>query len=298
MKLNILKLGFGLVICLNCIISYAQLVPMGAIYYQNKYLNNPAMAGINEGLNVQSGIRLQWSSLPGYPKAQFLSGDYQLNDKVGIGLILLNDEAGLIKSTKALASFAYHLPMDNRNAKLSFGLSLGYSDRYVDYSKYDGDISDTSVPNFNERGNYVDGSVGMAYNTHKLELQIAIPNLRNFTRKEINNGNVVDAEQFFASAGYKFPLLKNSADFLIEPKVCYRAVSGFNNIVDIGSVILFANQKVNILGFYHTSESFTAGLGAEALRNLHIQGLYTSGTSALRSQTNGTFEVNLKLKLF
>ena len=76
--------------------SYAQLNPLGQAYFQNQYLANPAMAGLGEGLRVNAGYRQQWTSMPGSPSTQFLTGDYGFKNRVGLGANIYHEKAGLL----------------------------------------------------------------------------------------------------------------------------------------------------------------------------------------------------------
>jgi type IX secretion system PorP/SprF family membrane protein len=275
----------------------AQLAPLGATYFQNQYLNNPAYAGLEDGLRLDLGFRQQWSSIPGAPKMQVVTADYSLTEKAGIGINFYNDEAGLFKRTRLMGSYAYHLPLNANGSKLNFGVSLGYLDELVDYSRLDGDANDLTVNNFNQRQQYIDGDFGVAYTSSTLNIQATAPNLRNTFGADKNAQQEVDEARYFFAASYKL-LLPKSWDAAIEPKICYRAIKGYKDILDVGANLTLANNKVSITGFYHSSESATVGLGAKMTKNLEIMGLYTSNTAELNGQANGNFEVNLKISLF
>jgi hypothetical protein len=53
--------------------SKAQLSPFGAMYYQNQYLANPAIAGAQEGLRADLGFNSQQTNIPGSPKTQIIT---------------------------------------------------------------------------------------------------------------------------------------------------------------------------------------------------------------------------------
>src|ERR1700712_4005698 len=90
----------------------AQLNPMQSIYYQNRYLFNPAMAGLEEGLNLNLSHQQQWNPFPGAPKSESLTADYHSTDKVGFGLNLSDNTAGLFGETRLMGTYAYHLPIN------------------------------------------------------------------------------------------------------------------------------------------------------------------------------------------
>lgn len=280
-----------------CGTASAQLAPLGAMYYHNQYLNNPAFAGIGQGLEVDLGYRQQWSTVPGSPKVQVLTGSYAMTPKAGIGLNLYNDQTGLFKRTRLMGSYAYHLPLNSKGDRLSFGISLGFMDELVDQGLMDGDPSDPTARAFNERQQYVDGDFGVAYTSGKFSLQAAMPNLRNSLGLSKDGDRVVNEARFFAAASYKIRL-SEAEGVGLEPKVAFREVRGFDNIVDVGANFTFVDDKIGLMAMYHSTKSTSFGLSAKLSKAFSLLGLYTSNTAALAGQTNGSFEVNLKINLF
>lgn len=275
----------------------AQLAPLGAMYYHNQYLNNPAFAGIGKGLEIDLGYRQQWSTMPGSPKVQVLTGSYALTPKTGLGLNVYNDQTGLFKRTRVMGSYAYHLPLNGDNDRLSFGVSLGFMDEMVDQGLTDGDPNDPSIRNFNDRKQYVDGDFGVAYTSGRLRVQAAMPNLRNGLGFSKEGEQVVNEARYFAAASYKITL-SQSEGVGLEPKVAFRGVKGTDNIFDIGANFTFIDEKIGLMAIYHSTESTSFGFSAKLSRNFDLMGIYSSNTAALAGQTNGSFELNLKVNLF
>lgn len=299
---NLLRKAGGAAVILSSVLATtevkAQLAPLGAMYFQNQYLANPAMAGLQKGLHMDLAYRQQWSSMPGSPTTQSVTLDYGSNKKAGLGINILNDEAGLLQRTRVMGTYAYHLPLSNEDQKLSFGVSFGVMNERVKQEEIDGDMNDGSVGKFNQRESYLDGDFGAAYTSGRLSVQAAIPNLKSvFGSDEAEQSNLADKSSYFASASYRLSFPKAVDGMDIEPKVCYRAVDGHDDIVDIGTNVTFARNIVNVQALYHSSESMTVGLGVKYKQFAQINGMYTSGTSALRGYTNGNFELNLKLNL-
>jgi type IX secretion system PorP/SprF family membrane protein len=215
----------------------AQLNPMGALYFQNQYLANPALAGMKEGLSLNAGYRKQWSSIPGSPAEQTITADYAITGKAGVGLNVYNDKAGLYKRTRSVASYAYHLSLNDAGAfgddqrQLSFGLSVGFMNERVSAEDVNGDPNDAEVSLYNQRSTYIDGDFGMAYTSNKLSVQAALPNLKSLLKKD-RNSNSVDRSLFYSAVSYKLDL---NSGIGLEPKLAYRGVKGFNNIIDAGA---------------------------------------------------------------
>lgn len=272
----------------------AQLNPMGALYFQNQYLSNPAMAGSAKGLNLYTGFRQQWSRIPGAPVMQTFTGDYELNAKVGLGLNVYNDQAGLLKRSRTVLSYAYHLPLNNDDRKLSFGLSLGFMNERISNEDIIGDIGDLNVSRYSQRDTYLDGDFGLAYTSNKLSIQAVLPNMKSNFKRDLST-NPVDRSTFFSAISYQVQLGADGG-LGIEPKVAYRGLKGFHNIMDAGANLSFANNQVNFFGMYHSSKSATFGLGLN-YRAMGFNAIYTTATTALSSYTIGSFEIGLKLNL-
>jgi type IX secretion system PorP/SprF family membrane protein len=266
---------------------------MGASYFQNQFLTNPAMAGMG-GLNLNMGVRKQWNTIPGSPFAQTLTADYDLNEKVGIGFNVNNDKSGLFKRTRFVGTYAYHLPLNNQNDKLSFGLSLGLLSENLTNEELIGDADDLSVASYNQRSSFLDGDFGLAYTKGRINIQLAVPNLKGILKQDEIRG-AIDRTTFFSALSYKIKTGLNTG-LEIEPKVVYRGVNGFNDILDLGANIGYEGNKLNIFGMYHSTKSATIGMGLN-YQNFGFSGIYTTSTSALSGYTNGNFELSLKANL-
>ena len=121
----LIQLGaLALVFIVSISSSSAQINPLGAQYFQNQYLANPAMAGYQSGMRLNLGYRNQWDNIPGSPKNVSVTGDYG-TEKVGVGINFFKDEAGLLNRSRIQGSYAYHLPLNDDSKKLHFGISLG-----------------------------------------------------------------------------------------------------------------------------------------------------------------------------
>jgi len=274
----------GAAVCATSVVK-AQLNPLASQYYQNQYLFNPAMAGINEGFNVNLAYSKEGMSVDGQQSMQAISVDYQAK-KVGLGLSVVNDFSGLFRTTRAVVTYAYHVPVGPDNQKLSFGLSGGMVNQHLEISNVVGDQSDLTIARYNDKPNYVDGDFGAVYTSNTLTLQAALPNLRTLYK----DNNTAEREVFFTSASYKFGEAENVS---LEPKLAYRKVKGFDNIIDGGVNVAFDNNAFSVQGMYHSSNSATFGVGLNKT-SFSILAFYTTNTSALNAYNNGDFELSLR----
>jgi type IX secretion system PorP/SprF family membrane protein len=280
--------------------AHAQLNPAGASYFMNQYLANPAYAGSQKGLQLNGGLRKLWSGIPGSPEQQYLTVDYGAAGKrVGVGLLLASEKTGVIRSTRMLASYAYHLPVGAAGQQLNFGISLGLQNQDIDISQIEGDADDVQAVRYNDQKTYMDGDFGVSYISDNLSLQASMPNLKSIFNKDFYEG--ADRNTFMAAASYKW---RSSGDaqlpaaWSLEPKVVFRAVKGYEDIVDAGAQLNFAGELLNVVYMYHTSQSSSFGIGMNYKRRYQIQGMYTTNTAAIRNYVNGSFEVGVRAALF
>ena len=277
--------------------SHAQLNPLGGTYFHNQYLSNPAFAGLDSGLTLNLHYRQQWSSVPGAPKTQTLTSVYGLNEKVGVGLQAYNDVSGLLRRMRIMGTYAYHLPINGEDQKLSFGISLGFMNERVAHEDLKGNPADQSVSRFNERETFIDGDFGVAFTSSHLTIQCAIPNMKTFFKKDEYTARV-DRALFLTAIGYRLYFPESLDGLRIEPKVTFRGVKGYDNMADFGANVSFANGMVCLMGIYHTSQSASFGMGITYQKSISILGIYTTETSALSTYTNGNFEIALKVNVF
>ena len=290
---KVLLTGFLIMSLLTMTISLkAQIRPMGNQYYENQYLSNPAFAGINEGLNINIGYRNQWRSIPGSPVAMVATADYQY-DKVGLGLSVYNDKAGLIGRTRVMGTYAYHLPLNGDSRNLHFGISLGVMKERLDMQNIIATPDDMPAERFNQRKAFVDGDFGIAYTDQRFTLQAALPNLKKFLQKDDQNS--VDGSTYFMAVSYKIGTALDVVS--IEPKISFRGAKDIDNIWDLGTNLKLENNILSFMGMYHSDKSSTFGIGLSYDKFL-IQGLYTSQLAGERQRTGADFELNLKINLF
>lgn len=274
----------------------AQLTGFHSAYFTNEYLSNPAMAGMEKGLDLNLGYQQQWGSIPGAPKLQNLTADYNSGNRVGLGVNVNSDQAGLISRTRVMATYAYHLPVSQTD-KLNFGLSLGINDTYVDYSRVVGDQGDAQATAFNQRSVYVDGDFGIAYTGSRLTIQGTLPNLKSVFFASNDDNLDIDRSTFFTAASYKIPFSNQYSTFSLEPKVAFRGVKGFDNIFDAGFNFDMISSNLSFSGVYHSNQTVTGGFGL-SLQTMDLLLAYTYNNGPLQAYANNTFEFGVKLKLF
>ncbi|WP_231424065.1 MULTISPECIES: PorP/SprF family type IX secretion system membrane protein [Pedobacter] len=273
----------------------AQILPLNAQYFQNRYLVNPSMAGINEGFNINGSFRKQWSNIPGAPITQSVTLDQQLN-KVGWGVNVYNEKSGGLQRTKAVGTFAYHLPLSDNEQQLNFGVSFGVSRDRLDLSSIrNSDLNDPSIARFNDRGSYLDGDFGVSYTSKGLSIEGAIPNMRSVFRND--DLNYANKPTFYSALGYKFNLGEGINGVSLEPKGVFRGIKNYKNLWDAGVNANFANDRLYVMAMYHNTENATFGFGMNYKSTFYFMAYYNTATSAISGYTDGDFEVNIRVNI-
>ena len=271
-----------------------QLNPMVSMFYQNEFLGNPAMAGLEPGYRLSGALKAQWTAITGAPIMQSATLDYGSNNRrIGLGLSLYNESAGLINKKRLYTSFAYHLKLTKVNVSVDFGLSGGYTDESLVVNKVIGDLSDELIGDFNQRKPYFDGDFGIAIHAKKLTLQGAVTDLKRLFNRDIER-IIIDRSRYFMALSYKFT---NDDKVIqsIEPKFAVRNILNYGNIYDAGINCLTSEGRLSMCAIYHSTNSITIGVGTTYKNKLSILTCYTSNTADLQNYGNSEFELALKL---
>jgi len=263
-----------------------------AQYFQNAYLTNPAMAGLEKGLDFNLGYQQPFTSVPGSLKMQYLTVGYSAGNNVGLGLNVYNESLGLISDTRLVLTYAYHIPFNEEN-KLNFGLSLGFNDTYINYNQIVGDQGDLSVNRYNQQPVYIDGDFGASYTSNQLTVQAALPNLKSLLFGNKNQDLQTDMSVFLASVKYKIILENDVNNFDIEPITAYHAIRGVAGIFSTGLNFNVPEYDFNVSGMYFTNKSATFAFGLD-LGNLGLLLAYSDDLSSLKTANTNTFEIGLK----
>jgi type IX secretion system PorP/SprF family membrane protein len=283
-----------LLICFS-LCSRAQLNPLQSIYFHNRYLSNPAMAGFEKGLHLSLGYRQQRGDLPGAPKTQVFTTGYQATPKVGLGLNITDEQSGLIRQTRAMGTYAYHLPLTDDSEKLNFGLSFGINDSGLDQNRVIGDDTDEQIDRYNQARPYVDGDLGVAYTSDSFFAEVVVPNLKSTFFKTSLERLDVDRLTFLTAISYT---VHHDVNHLIfEPLAAYRRVKGTGDIFDAGANLTMSDYDLSLQVIYHSTK--TTGIGVVFDQNAFaLDFTYNTQRGIGNYSTSGALELGLRLKLF
>ena len=171
------KITMALALSGTSLVSLAQQVPMYTHYMYNTLVVNPAYAGSRDALTVTTLHRSQWVDFKGAPLTQTVTLHSPLrNEKLGLGLSLMNDKIGPVNNTSAFVNFAYRLKL-NEKSKLAFGLSGGVNLLQSNLTSVDLDVNNDPVflNNINNKVNPNFG-FGLYYSRARFYAGVSSPN--------------------------------------------------------------------------------------------------------------------------
>lgn len=271
---------------------FAQQDPSFTLYQYNMNVINPAYAGINETTEVTINFRSQWINLEGSPETQSMSIGIPINDKIGVGLSIVNDNVFVLNETDLYIDFSYRVQIAD-NTNLYLGLKAGGSFINIDLNSL-GIMND---PVFSENVNQFNPNVGIGFllKADKYYINLSAPSLLKSKRYEKDGVVVTDATDklhAYFGAGYTLSL---SNDIDLTPSVMSRFVAGAPLSLDITAMIDLY-KKVELGVSYRIDES-VSGIGFFKLADwFNIGYAYESTTTDVKNYSDGTHEVILKFK--
>jgi type IX secretion system PorP/SprF family membrane protein len=265
------KLLYTSLLMLASLATRAQNDPLYAQYLNNPLLINPAYSGLNNNFNVSASFRKQWAGFDGAPTTINLNGHTSLLDnRMGVGMIILKDKIGASTNTEVEATYAYRLDLNEKY--LSFGLQAGF----VNFRSNNGDLKpyDPNDPVFTSNLNTIRPSFGAGAILHseRYFIGLSMPRMLNAKATFDDVTAQLYNRHFYLMAAYMIYLNEH---IRLKPSVLLKGVKGASLSADV-------NFSVNI------DEKYTAGIYT---RNLNAYGLLLQMKLARGYRFGYAFEV-------
>jgi type IX secretion system PorP/SprF family membrane protein len=285
---------------LSCTVGIAQQLPQFTQYMYNTVSINPAYAGSRGTLSIVGLHRSQWVGFDGGPITQTLSVNSPLrNEKIGLGLSVINDKLGDERFTYAYGNFSYTIKTGEK-ARLAFGVSAGFTSYTLDRFAADNSGNDPSIYGVDDRWSPNIGA-GLYWHTNRWYLGLSAPRLlTNDYNNDSNNGQdyaALERVGYYFTGGYVFDLGENVK---LKPAFLIKAVNGAPLSFDITANFLFY-EKFWLGGGYRIDQNTSAIAGIvdfQVSKQLRIGYSYEYPLSDINSYTGGTHEILLMFELF
>lgn len=290
MKKHLLYSIFGLT--LLSFGAQAQRSPLSNFYLYNRIMINPAATGDEGHFNAFLLHRASNTGINGAAVNQYLTLHAPVTKTMNMGLVMLNQEEGIIKRTSANLNYSYNLKIFNDHA-LSFGVAAGIFQNRINFNEL-------VVENPAEYGLYANSinaikfnaDFGIKYQWDNLEVHVAFPNLvpNKSQRVTMNDPSFFQSNtQFNGMVSYKY---KTTDKLTLQPAVMVRSITngGFYH-----EYMLNFNYKG--VGWaavgYRNKNGFIFNAGTNIFKNLGVFYSYDFFNNTLGMQSFGSHEIGL-----
>lgn len=261
-------------------ITYAQQDAMYTKYVFNTFAYNPAYAGAKDHMSIALLHRTQWWGIDGAPQTQVATLHTPLkNNRVGVGLNIVNDNIGPTNNLGANLAYAYRIPMGEKGGKLSIGLQGGVENFRADWTQLN--IGDSSDPSYADNENLwlPNFGAGIYYYSKYFYVGASVPHLVEYDLR--NKEQVTTAmwarqyRHYYFSVGGAIPL--NGDDLIFKPSILVKNVGLDKQFSKEGNTVAAPTEfdiDLSVL-FYETF-----WLGTSFRSSLEV---FTNGTSSYDS---------------
>jgi len=272
------------------LVSKGQQSPMYTQYMFNKFVYNPAVAGVDPFFQIRSNHRFQWVGLTDPPLTNALSY-YGPHSRLpmGYGGFIYYDMTGPTSKAGITGAYAYNVGIMG-DMRLSMGVSLGLMQYKVDGTqimikdKNDDAIQDAVYASF-----VPDANLGLYLYSKKWWAGFSTTQLINTKLKlfEQRTGLSKLKTHFYLAGGYMFDI---NDDFKIEPSAILKGTAPAQIQFDINTRVIFRDMVWLGLS-YRTQDALSLLIGYTYDNRIHIGYSYDFTTTDLRKYSSGTHEI-------
>lgn len=305
----------SILIFLSLFLSYAAYSQQDPQFTQNMFNRlavNPAYAGTNDALCGTIISRQQWLGFEGRPKTSLLSVEMpvqpfkRMKFDGGVGLTVISDELGPLKSTYAKLALSYRRRI--MQGVISVGLEAGLFSQSispnwvtVDRGGVGDGSNDIVLPDAQTSGAAFDLGAGVYYYTNDLYVGISSTHLNQPTLEESLEKKALESpgtygfkqvRHYYVMAGYYYGISSGIGDLELQPSL-FAKTDGVSTQLDINMNVLW-NNLAWLGASYRPGDAVAALTGIKLdkyLPGLKVGLAYDFNTSELADYSNGTIEV-------
>lgn len=278
--------------------SFGQQLPQFTQYMYNTIAINPAYAGSRESLSFVGLHRSQWSGFTDAPETLTASIHSPLrNDRVGLGLSVINDQLGYENFTYVYGDFSYTIKTGEKS-QLAFGLKAGLTQFSLD-SEFLNNPAIASDPYFRDLSNMISPNIGAGVYWHSYRWYVGVSAPRLFNN-DYNNGGVLNQEfaaservGYYITGGLVFDV---APQVQLKPSFMMKATNGAPLSIDTTMNVLFYD-RLWLGANYRWDETIGAIADLQITKSLRVGYAYDFVASELAPYTNGSHEIFLLIDL-
>lgn len=294
MKKSIILL---IAVIFSSIFAKAQYDAMFTQYMFNEMYINPAYTGSKDAMAVNLTHRQQWVNFPGRPiTTSFTLHGPLANNKMGLGLSVLNEQIGKLSRNLVYLNYAYRIKTGDKG-HLSFGLMGGIHNQINKLSELKatetGDIQVSQntpsliAPNF---------GAGIYYYTNKFYAGISIPRMVDDSYLFNQTGDIIKSTSLNASKFHYYLTIGNvfeiNDDLKIKPQAMVKMVQNAPLQYDVNVNCLIKNKIWAGVG-YRSGSDISAILGLQVNPQLLVNYSYDYALTKIQKYSQGSHEITI-----
>ena len=313
-KRHILYIGF-FVLFFHSFSTFGQQLPIYSQYMMNGFLLNPSLAGNDGYTSINLTAREQWLGISTAPRTHAISVQTRLlktsyiskstsvrrkitrpsrEGRVGLGGYIFNDKNGIIDRTGFQLTYAYHIPMDDK--QLSFGISANAFQFSIDENEIV--LFDKDDPYLMEYDKIIfipDANIGVSFHTPELFVGVSATQLLRSALKLGNQSytNYRLLRHYFIMGGYKFDV---TPEIVIQPSILMKSSDSFRSFqIDLNARVFYRNDYWAGLS-YRTNDAMVVMAGVK-VSQYYFGYAFDYSLSNIRKYSFGSHEFLIAIKL-
>lgn len=304
LKLVQMKRGFRNILAAIALITasqaFGQQLPVSGLYYQNKFLVNPAAAGEQDAFAAFLNHRRQWVGIDGAPVTNILSVHSPIgNGNQAIGATLSTDRTHILQRTTGTIAYSqrFNFSKDKKHF-LAIGAGVGFIDNRINLADVVAQDPSEIILGANQvSGTTFNVDAGIEYRLNGLFVGVSVPQVleTSINYNDFGGDRFVELKRHLtAYAGYTFDVKDRT--WMIEPSALFRYLPNGNYQID-GNLYVNWKDIVWLGGTYRTDAGIIPAVGFRVAKSFSVSYAYELSSTALAKESNGTHEVMIGFTL-
>ncbi|MDR1699278.1 MAG: type IX secretion system membrane protein PorP/SprF [Prevotellaceae bacterium] len=285
----------GLFLLIACV-AFAQQDAMYTHYMFNALGINPAYAGSRDALTVTALHRTQWVGFDGAPVTQTLTLHSPMrSNAVNLGLSVINDHIGPVRSTAFFADYAFRIQLAGTN-RLSFGLKAGVNTYRFNLSDLNANDADDPLLGVDESTASPNFGVGIYFANDDFYAGLSVPRIltNDYAYSVSDNRLSRERHHYYLSAGGLLPLTEK---ITLMPSGLVKITPAAPIQADLTADFLLY-ERFSIGAAYRSGDAWAALAGVYITKELCVGYSFDwSHTNTTSRYNDGTHEIVLRYDL-
>lgn len=275
----------------------AQYDAMFTQYMFNEMYINPAYTGSKDAMAVNLTHRQQWVNFPGRPiTTSFTLHGPLVNNKMGLGLSVLNEQIGKLSRNLVYLNYAYRVKTGEKG-HLSFGIMGGIHNQVNKLSELKSNESgDIQISQNTPRLMSPQFGAGIYYYTNKFYAGVSIPRMVDDSYLFNQTGDIIKSTKLNADKFHYYFTIGNvfevNDDLKIKPQAMVKMIQNAPLQYDVNVNCLIKNKIWAGLG-YRSGADISALLGIQVNPQLAINYSYDYALTKIQKYSQGSHEITI-----